>query len=99
MTTSHVAYPADTEGTWSRIDDRLAIGRSTLTLIEETFERTLGADGLTRRHWQVLNTLDTGRTTDIELVALHGVSVPDRSRLRLSLEVGFQRTEGGLLCR
>jgi DNA-binding MarR family transcriptional regulator len=32
-------------------------------LIEETFERTLGDDGLTRRHWQVLNTLDAGPTT------------------------------------
>jgi DNA-binding MarR family transcriptional regulator len=32
-------------------------------LIEETFDRTLGSDGLTRRHWQVLNTLEASRTT------------------------------------
>lgn len=38
-------------------------------LIEETFERTLGSDGLTRRHWQVLNTLEAGRTTTASLAA------------------------------
>jgi hypothetical protein len=27
-------------------------------LIEDTFERTLSMEGLTRRHWQVLNTLE-----------------------------------------
>lgn len=32
-------------------------------LIEQAFERTLDADALTRRHWQVLNTLAAGRAT------------------------------------
>jgi DNA-binding MarR family transcriptional regulator len=30
-------------------------------LIEDTFSRTLAGEGLTRRHWQVLNTLRTAR--------------------------------------
>lgn len=36
-------------------------------LIDEAFERTLGADGLTRRHWQVLNTLAGGTSTAASL--------------------------------
>jgi hypothetical protein len=41
-------------------------------LIEQTFERTLKADGLTRRHWQVLNSVEKGSTTRSALVlALH----------------------------
>ena len=40
-------------------------------LIEQSFERTLGAEGLTRRHWQVLNTLVAGPTSgEALLVAL-----------------------------
>lgn len=37
-------------------------------LIEGNFERTLASDGLTRRHWQVLNTLSTGSRTEAEIV-------------------------------
>ena len=36
-------------------------------LIEEAFERTLSADGLARRHWQVLNTLSMGGKTNVDL--------------------------------
>src|SRR4029450_9529752 len=46
--------------------------------IEETFERPLSSTGLTRRHWQVLNTLNSGRTTNVELaVALRPFVVDD----------------------
>src|SRR5262245_51018485 len=38
-------------------------------LIDEAFERTLGADGLTRRHWQVLNTLVGGAASGASLAA------------------------------
>jgi len=35
--------------------------------IESTFEQTLSDRGLTRRHWQVLNTLSTAPRTEAEL--------------------------------
>jgi DNA-binding MarR family transcriptional regulator len=38
-------------------------------LIDQAFERALDADGLTRRHWQVLNTLAAGPTTNAALTA------------------------------
>ena len=38
-------------------------------LIDEAFERALDADGLTRRHWQVLNTLAAGPSTTAALTA------------------------------
>jgi len=38
-------------------------------LIDEAFERALDADGLTRRHWQVLNTLTAGPSTAAALTA------------------------------
>jgi len=38
-------------------------------LIDEAFERALDADGLTRRHWQVLNTLAAGPSTAAALTA------------------------------
>jgi DNA-binding MarR family transcriptional regulator len=38
-------------------------------LIEETFDRTLGSDGLSRRHWQVLNTVEATRTATAGLAA------------------------------
>ena len=38
-------------------------------LIDETFDRTLGSDGLTRRHWQVLNTLEASPSTIAGLAA------------------------------
>jgi hypothetical protein len=38
-------------------------------LIDEAFERALDADGLTRRHWQVLNTLAAGPSTNAALTA------------------------------
>ena len=37
-------------------------------LIEQTFERTLKTDGLTRRHWQVLNSVESGASTSSALV-------------------------------
>ena len=43
-------------------DDRRPIGywlKHLDRLIEENFARTLAGEGLTRRHWQVLNTLQT----------------------------------------
>jgi DNA-binding MarR family transcriptional regulator len=47
-------------------------------LIESTFEHALAAEGLTRRHWQVLNTVATGPTTRAELdVALAPFLVDD----------------------
>src|SRR5262245_21720093 len=36
-------------------------------LIEETFSQTLASDGLTRRHWQILNTLARGPAPSAEL--------------------------------
>jgi DNA-binding MarR family transcriptional regulator len=36
-------------------------------LIEDTFSRTLAGEGLTRRHWQVLNTLADGPASPAEL--------------------------------
>jgi DNA-binding MarR family transcriptional regulator len=36
-------------------------------LIEESFGRLLAEDGLTRRHWQVLNTVSTGPTATADL--------------------------------
>jgi len=36
-------------------------------LIEDTFSRTLAEQGLTRRHWQVLNTLAQDPASDAEL--------------------------------
>jgi len=36
-------------------------------LIEDTFTRTLGEQGLTRRHWQVLNTLARDPASPAEL--------------------------------
>jgi DNA-binding MarR family transcriptional regulator len=38
-------------------------------LIDQAFERALDADGLTRRQWQVLNTLAAGPTTNAALTA------------------------------
>jgi hypothetical protein len=38
-------------------------------LIDQAFERALDADGLTRRHWQVLNTLAAGPSTNAALTA------------------------------
>jgi DNA-binding MarR family transcriptional regulator len=38
-------------------------------LIDQAFERALDADGLTRRHWQVLHTLAAGPTTTTALTA------------------------------
>jgi hypothetical protein len=38
-------------------------------LIDQAFERALDTDGLTRRHWQVLNTLGAGPTTNAALTA------------------------------
>jgi DNA-binding MarR family transcriptional regulator len=38
-------------------------------LIDQAFERALDTDGLTRRHWQVLNTLAAGPTTNAALTA------------------------------
>jgi hypothetical protein len=38
-------------------------------LIDQAFERALDADSLTRRHWQVLNTLAAGPTTKVALTA------------------------------
>jgi DNA-binding MarR family transcriptional regulator len=38
-------------------------------LIDQAFERALDADGLTRRQWQVLNTLAAGPSTDAALTA------------------------------
>jgi hypothetical protein len=38
-------------------------------LIDEAFERAFDADGLTRRHWQVLNTLAAGPSTAAALTA------------------------------
>ena len=38
-------------------------------LIDQALERTLDADGLTRRHWQVLNTLAAGPSTNAALTA------------------------------
>jgi DNA-binding MarR family transcriptional regulator len=37
-------------------------------LIEDTFSRTLVEQGLTRRHWQVLNTLARGPASPAELI-------------------------------
>lgn len=36
-------------------------------LIESTFDHALAAEGLTRRHWQVLNTIATGPATRAQL--------------------------------
>jgi hypothetical protein len=36
-------------------------------LIEDRFDATLGAAGLARRHWQVLNVLHAGPATDTDL--------------------------------
>jgi DNA-binding MarR family transcriptional regulator len=36
-------------------------------LIEDTFSRTLAGQGLTRRHWQVLNTLANGPASPADL--------------------------------
>jgi len=36
-------------------------------LIEDTFSRTLASQGLTRRHWQVLNTLAHGSASPADL--------------------------------
>ena len=36
-------------------------------LIEDTFSRTLAGQGLTRRHWQVLNTLAQGPARPADL--------------------------------
>jgi DNA-binding MarR family transcriptional regulator len=36
-------------------------------LIEGTFERTLASEGLTRRHWQVLNALHNGLSTQSQV--------------------------------
>jgi hypothetical protein len=47
-------------------DDRRPIGywlKHLDSMIEGTFERTLASEGLTRRHWQVLNTLHTQPST------------------------------------
>jgi hypothetical protein len=38
-------------------------------LIEDTFGRTLADGGLSRRHWQILNTLAAGSATSAELNA------------------------------
>src|SRR4030095_16926535 len=38
-------------------------------LIDQAFERTLDGDGLTRRHWQVLNTLAAAPSTEAALTA------------------------------
>lgn len=38
-------------------------------LIEDTFDRTLADASLSRRHWQVLNTLASGPATSAELTA------------------------------
>jgi acylphosphatase len=38
-------------------------------LIDQAFERALDPDGLTRRHWQVLNTLAAGPSTNAALTA------------------------------
>lgn len=37
-------------------------------LIEDSFERTLAAEALTRRHWQVLNTVSTRPSTHAQIV-------------------------------
>jgi|HigsolmetaAR206D_1030411.scaffolds.fasta_scaffold01133_10 hypothetical protein len=45
-------------GYWIKLLDRL---------IDEEFDRTIGEAGLGRRHWQVLNVLDSGPTTAVAL--------------------------------
>jgi hypothetical protein len=56
-------------------------------LIEETFERTLSSAGLTRRHWQVLNTLNSGRTTTVELaVALRPFVIDDGAPIQIVID-------------
>src|SRR5262249_60845065 len=53
-------------------DDRRPIGywlKHLDRLLEQTFERTLEAEHLTRRHWQVLNTLIAGPTANRSLAA------------------------------
>jgi DNA-binding MarR family transcriptional regulator len=51
-------------------DDRRPIGywlKHLDRLIEDAFERTLAAEGLTRRHWQVLNVLRRGPAPPAEV--------------------------------
>jgi len=51
-------------------DDRRPIGywlKHLDRLIEGAFELTLASEDLTRRHWQVLNTLHTGPSTHAEI--------------------------------
>ena len=53
-------------------DDRRPIGywlKHLDRLIEGTFERTLASEGLTRRHWQALNTLRARPSTHAEIAA------------------------------
>ena len=46
-------------------------------LIEGHFERTLASEGLTRRHWQVLNTLRTRPSTRAEIAEALGPFLVD----------------------
>lgn len=53
-----------------KTDDRRPIGywlKHLDRLIEDTFSRTLAGQGLTRRHWQVLNTLAPGPASPADL--------------------------------
>ena len=49
-------------------------------LIDQAFERALDADGLTRRHWQVLNTLAAGPSTNAALTAALQPFVQDEAK-------------------
>jgi DNA-binding MarR family transcriptional regulator len=56
-------------------------------LIDETFDRTLSGDALTRRHWQVLNTLEAGPSTSAALaVALEPFVGHDRAAIESVIE-------------
>lgn len=67
-------------------DDRRPIGywlKRLDVLIEKTFERTLGEEGITRREWQVLNTLAAGPSSVAELEqAVDPFLAEDRQSLR-----------------
>jgi hypothetical protein len=52
------------------VEDRRPIGywlKHLDRLIEDNFDRLLASEGLTRRHWQLLNTLHRGPSTHEEL--------------------------------
>ena len=51
-------------------------------LIEGNFERTLASEGLTRRHWQALNTLRTRPSTRAEIAAALAPFLGERLRRR-----------------